>query len=92
MRNTNSYIEIIDVNVAGIPCKAGVSYFSSQSGSYSYNAASDMDYLGYTEIEWDLLDRKGYVAGRWLTSKMSKHDIYEIESQIAQAMCQDDDY
>ena len=43
------YIAEIETRVAGIPCIIGVTHFESQKGSYSYHAASDWDYYGYTE-------------------------------------------
>jgi hypothetical protein len=50
-------------------------------GSYSYNAASDMDYLGYYEIEFTVLDRKGYPA-RWLEGKLTDSGRADIEALI----------
>lgn len=81
-----SYTAIVEVTVAGIPCQAGVIYFDHTDGSYSYNADSDHDYYGYSEIDWELLDRKGYVAGKWLTDKMTKRDAEEIEEKIFKEM------
>jgi len=40
------------------------------------------DYYGYTEMEWELLDRKGYPA-KWLENKLTDDDIERIESEIA---------
>ena len=83
-----SYQEIIDVTVAGIPCQVGIIDFSHVPGSYSRNEDSDWDYYGYSDSDWELLDRKGYVAGRWLTDKMTKSDIAQIEEEIFEAMTQ----
>ena len=76
-----SYIVEIDARIAGIPCKVGVTHFLAQKGSFSYHAASDYDYHGFTEIEYDVLDRKGYKA-KWLESKITQDDESEIESII----------
>jgi hypothetical protein len=83
---SNSYLAIVDVKVAGIPCKAGVIDFMNVQGSYSRNAGSDMDYSGYCEMTWDLLDRKGYLAGKWLTSKITRDIENDIEDEIYNIM------
>lgn len=75
---------VIDVTVAGIPCQAGVIDFMNVAGSYSRD--SDMDYSGYSEMSWDLLDRKGYVAGKWLTSKINSRVEADIEEKIYEEM------
>ena len=72
----------IDSNVAGIPCIIGVTYYKSVRGSYSYHAASDLDYYGYTECEWELLDRKGYKAA-WLERKLTSKDSERINNEIS---------
>jgi hypothetical protein len=64
-----NYVAEIESRVAGIPCIIGVIEFSSHSGSYSYNAPSDLDYCGYTELEYDILDRRGRPAA-WLERKL----------------------
>jgi len=57
-----NYIAEIDSRVAGIPCKIGVVEYSRYEGSYSYNAPSDIDYYGYTEMDFDVLDRRGPIT------------------------------
>ena len=71
----------IESTVAGIPCIIGVTHYESVKGSYSYHAASDMDYYGYTECDWELLDRKGYRAA-WLDKKMTSRDEDTINQAI----------
>jgi hypothetical protein len=46
-----------------------------------------LDYYGFTEIEWDMLDRKGYRA-KWLDRKIEQDPVlYEdVREQIALAM------
>ena len=83
-----SYIAEIESRVAGIPCLIGVSHFDCVRGSYSYNAPSDMDYYGYTEIEWDVLDRRGRPAA-WLERKLTDDDRQRIEQEIAEAMTEE---
>lgn len=83
-----SYIAKIESRVAGIPCLIGVTEFSSVRGSYSYNAPSDMDYYGYSESEWEVLDRRGRPAA-WLERKLTDDDRSRIEQEIAEAMTEE---
>lgn len=85
MAKSNHYIATIEHRVAGIPCLIGVIDYSSVKGSYDYNAASDWDYNGYTESEWELLDRKGYRA-KWLDYKLTDKETNDVESAIAEYM------
>lgn len=78
-----SYIAEIESRVAGIPCIIGVTHFESVKGSYSYHAASDWDYHGYTECEFEVLDRRGRKAA-WLERKLDDKMTQEIESEIAE--------
>jgi hypothetical protein len=57
-------------------------------GSYSYNAPSDMDYYGYTESEWEVLDRNGRPAA-WLERKLTDTDRSRIDQEIEEAMTED---
>jgi hypothetical protein len=77
------YIAEIETRVAGIPCIIGVIEFESVRGSYSYHAASDWDYHGYTESEWEVLDRRGRPAP-WLAKKLSDKDESRIEKEISE--------
>ena len=78
-----SYIAEIETRVAGIPCIIGVIDYSSTSGSYNRNAASDWDYYGYTESEWEVCDRRGRPAP-WLAKKLTSKEESRIEREIAQ--------
>ena len=80
-----AYIAEIETRVAGIPCIVGVTYFDSVRGSYSYHAASDWDYHGYTECEFEVLDRRGRKAP-WLERKLTDKIINEIEQEIAEQL------
>lgn len=77
------YIAEIETRVAGIPCLIGVIDFTRVRGSYSYHAASDMDYYGYTESEWDVCDSRGRKAP-WLERKLTDKMISEIESTVSE--------
>jgi hypothetical protein len=83
-----TYLAEIESTVAGIPCLIGVTEFSSVRGSYSYHADSDMDYYGYTESEWVVLDRRGRPAA-WLERKLTDADRCRIEQEIAEAMTEE---
>lgn len=91
MARPNNFIAEIEHTVCGIPCLIGVIDYSRVRGSYSYNAPSDMDYYGYTECDWELLDRKGYRAN-WLAKKMTSRDEDSINEAISNYMENRDDY
>ena len=61
------YLAEIPFRVHGIPCLIGVTSYTCVKGDSS-TWASDLDYYGYTECDWEILDRKGYVA-EWLARK-----------------------
>lgn len=65
--------------VAGIPCIIHV--ISYTSVSRNSRADNDMDYYGYTECEWELLDRKGYKA-KWLEKKLTENDRFALDAKI----------
>lgn len=74
---------LLEATIAGIPCLIEVETCNVVKGSYYYNAPSDWDYYGYTEIEFAVFDRKGYKAA-WLERKMSDSDKAAIEAMILQ--------
>lgn len=80
-----SYIAEIDARVAGIPCLIGVTEFNRYEGSHSYDAPSDMDYYGFTEVEFDVLDRRGRPAA-WLERKLDDNQREEIEYLISEKL------
>lgn len=79
---SRSYVAEIEARVAGIPCKIGVTHFESERGSYSYNAPSDIDFYGYTEMDYEVLDRRGRPAA-WLERKLDKTERADIEYLIS---------
>lgn len=80
-----NYVAEIEARVAGIPCLIGVTTFNHYRGSYSYSADSDLDYHGYTEVEFDVLDRRGRPAA-WLERKLDALGREEIESLIVEEL------
>jgi hypothetical protein len=69
----------------GIPAIIRVTHFVKVRGSYSYNAPSDMDYHGYTDSEWEVLDTRGRPAD-WLERKITDAERDRIESLIQEEM------
>jgi len=79
MKQQHNYIAEIEHRVAGIPCLIGVICHKSVKGSYSYNDVSDLDYYGYSESQFHVLDRRGRRA-QWLEKKLNNREessIYE---------------
>lgn len=66
--------------IRGIPCLIDVTHVKVVRGDPS-TWASDIDYHGYSEVEFEVLDRRGRKAD-WLTKKMTQDDICEIEQTI----------
>lgn len=73
----------METHIAGIPCQVEVTHFFVQK-PLGPNCDSDWDCYGYANIEFDVLDRKGYRAP-WLEKKMSQADRERIEIQILEA-------
>ncbi len=75
---------LFEIQAAGIPALAGVTHYCHQApfrGS-PYRCDSDWDYLGYEEIEWEILDRRGRPAP-WLDRKLSPADRAGIDRQLS---------
>jgi len=79
------YQEIITTRIAGIPAKVGVTHIYRQRGSFMQNEVSDLDYHGYVEFDYDILDMRGKRAV-WLERKLTDKIRSEIEQQIAEVM------
>ena len=76
-------MENIESNVAGIPCLIEIlqcTEVKPWTGPIERCPSSD-DFYGYTEIAFNVLDRKGYRAD-WLTKKLSEEDVERIEEEI----------
>lgn len=78
MPNLKQYNHLIPFRLHGIPCQIGVKYFFVQKPDHT-TWSSDWDYHGYTESDYDILDRRGYPA-KWLESKGVDDD--EVVSTI----------
>lgn len=73
----------IQTTVAGIPCIASLTYYHKQE-PLGPSADSDWDCYGYTECEFDVLDRRGRPAP-WLHRKMTEADESRIKSEFEEA-------
>jgi len=80
---------MLEASICGIPCLIDVLTCTVVKGSFSYNAPSDYDYLGYNTVEFDVYDRKGYAAN-WLSNKMTEDDRNVIEAMILDNNSQND--
>ena len=76
MKNLNKYEAVIDTRVGGIPCLIGVVSYERVKGDGYWAISSDDSRDGF-ETEWELLDRRGYVAN-WLERKTVAEKIEEI--------------
>ena len=77
------YTDQFDHSISGIPCQIGVTHFFRQApwrGS-AHTCPSSDDYYGITEMEYDVLDRRGRPA-EWLERKMTYADRESIEEAI----------
>lgn len=85
----------VNTSVAGIPCTVEVLTYLNVPGSHSYHAASDLDYYGYSEVEWTLCDRRGRPAP-WLERKLTPADedriLQDIDDHYTQLQDNYDDY
>lgn len=68
---------LFEARLAGIPCKIKISNLHRVEGSYKYNSDSDWDYYGYTDYDYEVLDRNGRLA-LWLARKVSVLDIESV--------------
>ena len=75
------YRDTIPFALHGIPCLIGVIDFLKVEGCYRHDAVSEADYRGYTDLDYDLLDRKGYRAS-WLENKVDQHVCSDIRQAV----------
>ena len=69
-----------ETTVSGIPCGIRIDNFFYQKPQ-PWNDASDWDCEGGCEIEFSVLDLKGYEAP-WIQKKLTPSDILRIELKI----------
>lgn len=74
----------LEARISGIPCRVEPTRVLVVPGTRSYHAASDVDYYGYEEVEFTVLDRRGRPAP-WLERKMTEDERQIIERRILRA-------
>lgn len=81
-----SYPKILELMVDGIPCKAKVTRYKKHKGTMSWFAPDPDSYWGWTELDYKLLDRKGYPAP-WLEDLADRKGLWEdLEGEICEEM------
>lgn len=76
------YLAKIQTTVTGIPALIGVLFYENVASDHRCTD-SDVDFNGYIDIEFDILDRKGCLAP-WLSKKLTAKSTEQIEEQIIQ--------
>ena len=76
-----SYIAEVEHRICGIPCLIGVIEYNHRKGSFNPQEDSDWDFYGYTESEWEVLDRRGRKAP-WLAKKLNDEQEELVEEAI----------
>ena len=71
---------MIEAKIYGIPCLVKVITCNIYKGTVPNSASLDDD-SGFSEIEYEVCDRKGYPA-LWLEKKMTSGDRERIEDLI----------
>lgn len=66
--------------IQGIPCQIRVLQYEYKE-PFGPWCDSDWDCYGYTDIDFEVLDRRGYLAP-WLSRKMTQDDVRNIEMEI----------
>ena len=79
-----AYLAEIEARAAGLPCLLGVTHYFERSPDYS-SRDSDMDYRGFVEVEWEILDRRGNPAA-WLAKKVSPDEMSLLEDVLIEEM------
>jgi len=70
-----------DHKISGVPCQIEVSCSGQEPfKGPAHLCDSDHDFYGHLDIEYVILDRKGYVAD-WLCRKLTQDAIAGIEEE-----------
>jgi hypothetical protein len=76
---SDSYTTLVPANIAGIPCLLGIDDFYRQPADFG--ACNRDDFFGYVELEFTVMDRKGYKAD-WLVKKITPVIDRELEKTV----------
>lgn len=79
-----AYLAEIEARAAGLPCLLGVTHYFEKSPDYA-SRDSDMDYRGFVEVEWEILDRRGNPAA-WLAKKVGPDEMSLLEDVLIEEM------
>ncbi len=71
---------MLSTRIQGIPCRVQATRIFVQK-PLGPNCDSDWDCYGYSEVDFDVYDRKGYPAD-WLQRKMTDKDEERIVEQL----------
>ena len=75
-----------DSHIQGIPCQIEITRYTPAERRMVTCTTIDPPDPG--ELEWHVLDRKGYPAA-WLDNKMTRNDVWRIDDEAAQAIEQE---
>jgi hypothetical protein len=78
---TGAKIMEIETRIQGIPCIVKLVSYERVNGSFSRNAASDLDYYGWSDATYQVCDRRGRPAP-WLERKATDKDWINIDIQM----------
>lgn len=79
-----AYLAEIEARAAGLPCLLGVTHYFEKSPDHG-SRDSDMDYRGFVEVEWEILDRRGNPAA-WLAKKVGPDEMSLLEDVLIEEM------
>ena len=85
----SDFVLQFDCRVAGIPCQIGVVNYERYSPMSVHKAHSDLEFYGYSEVDYVVLDRRWRPAP-WLQRKVD--DDSSIIEQINELMGDSCDY
>lgn len=76
---------IFTTKISGIPCQCEViGYFPASPMCITGSGFGDADPPEFEDIEYQILDRKGYNAP-WLSKKLTREDDYRLRDEFAAA-------
>ena len=84
-----NFLTVFDSQVAGIPCKIGVRSYERHAPMSAHQAHSDLEFYGFTETDYVVLDRRGNPAP-WLQDKVKDDTsiLDEINEQMEAKQCE----
>ena len=77
---------IFDSHIQGIPCQIEITHYTPPERRMVTCTTIDPPDPG--ELEWQVLDRKGYPAA-WLEAKMTRDDRWRIDGECERELEQD---